>query len=408
MKIIEGGVIAPIGFKATGGHVGAKKQKKDLCLLISDTPAVFAGCFTRNIVKAAPVLWDMKIAANGGAVKGIVANSGNANACTGEKGVTDTADMAKTFADCLNAQPEEILVCSTGVIGVPMPMDVIEKGIRALAPTLGSAPENGTNAAEAIMTTDTFMKTAAVEITLSGKTVRIGGMAKGSGMIHPNMGTMLSFITTDAAVSRQMLEKALKDSTQNTSNMISVDNDTSTNDTLLVLANGLAGNPPIENETADYAAFKEALDYVNKKLATDIAKDGEGATKLIEATVTGAKTNADARKIVKSVVSSSLFKAAMFGADANWGRAICAMGYSGADFNPNAVTIAFTVTSEGESITVIENGAPLAFDEDRAKKILSHDKINVDIRLNEGEETATAWGCDLTYDYVKINGDYRS
>lgn len=411
MKIIDGGIVAPIGFKATGGHVGLKKQKKDLCLVISDAEAETAGCFTKNIVKAASVLWDMRIVGNNNKTKGFVVNSGNANACTGEKGIEDNYEMAKTFADCLGAKAEDILVCSTGVIGVPLPIDTVKDGIKNLYSGLDKGIESGIAAAEAIMTTDTFIKTISVEISLSGKTVKIGGMAKGSGMIHPNMATMLSFITTDAEISRPMLEKALKDSTVDTYNMISVDGDTSTNDTLLILANGMAENGMIDSENEDYKIFKEALDYVNKKLAIDIARDGEGATKLMEVTVSEAKTKDDARKIVKSVASSSLFKAALFGADANWGRALCAMGYSEADFNPNNVTIVFkskNETGEFDGIMLMDKSIPIIFDETKAKSILDRKEIYIDIILAEGKESATAWGCDLTYDYVRINGDYRS
>ncbi len=410
MKIIDGGVVAPIGFKAAGAHVGIKKAKKDLCLLISDVKAEYAGCFTKNIVKAAPVVWDMEIAEKKGKVKGLVVTSGNANACTGQQGINDNYELAKTFAGCLDTAAEEILVFSTGVIGVPMPVDIIKKGINMVAENLDGGVENGVLAAESIMTTDTFMKAIAVEITLSGKTVKLGGMAKGSGMIHPNMATLLSFITTDAAISRELLEKALKESVCDTYNMISVDGDTSTNDSLVILANGMAENPLIDCENDDYKTFKAALNFVNKKLAKDIAKDGEGATKLMEVTVAGAKTKQDARKIVKSVVSSSLFKAALFGADANWGRALCAMGYSEADFNPANVTITFKSINgdKTEEIMLMDKSVPIIFDEDKAKQILLREEIFIDIKLEEGNETATAWGCDLTYDYVKINGDYRS
>ena len=411
MKMIEGGILAPKGFKATGGHVGLKKEKKDLCLILSETDAEMAGCFTQNIVKAAPVLWDMQVAASGQKVRGFVVNSGNANACTGQQGIDDNFAMVRTYADCVGATPEQILCCSTGVIGVPLPIDKVTSGIKALAPKLDSGHESGTLAAEAIMTTDTFAKTISVEIRCGGKAVRIGGMAKGSGMIHPNMATMLAFVTTDAAISRPLLEKALKESTEDTYNMISVDGDTSTNDAVMVLANGMAGNPLIDTENADYETFKAALHYVNRRLAVMIAKDGEGATKLIEVAVSGAKTKEDARKIAKAVVASSLFKAALFGADANWGRVLCAMGYSEGAFDPDQVTIVFKSLNDDDffdKITLMDKSVPIIFNETEAKKILDRNEIFVDILLFDGQAEATAWGCDLTYDYVKINGDYRT
>ena len=407
MKIIEGTITAPKGFKATGAAIGIKKNgNKDLSLLISDVPAVVAGVFTTNVVKAAPVLWDMEIAAKGVA-RGVVVNSGNANACTGEQGVKDAQSMAATMAMFFGLPADEIMVCSTGVIGVPMPIELIVKGIAATVPSMGASLADGMLAAESIMTTDTFAKTIAVEIELSGKTVTIGGMAKGSGMIHPNMATMLGFITTDCAISHGLLQKALKEVANDTFNMVSVDGDTSTNDTLLVFANGAAGNPCIESENADYEAFKAALLAVNTKLAIDLARDGEGATKLMEVKVTGSASADAARTIAKSVISSNLFKAALFGADANWGRVLCAMGYSGAAFDPNGVTIEFRDES-GKKIRLMDNGVPIVFNEELAKSILLNTDIYIDIMLSEGDGTATAWGCDLTYDYVKINGDYRS
>jgi len=407
MKHIKGSVTAPKGFKATGAAIGIKKNgKKDICLVSSDVPAVMAGVFTTNVVKAAPVLWDMEVAQKGVA-RGIVVNSGNANACTGEQGVKDAKCMAAAFGMMLAVPADEVLVCSTGVIGVPLPIELIVKGIADTAPSLGGSFDHGVLAAESIMTTDTFSKTIAVEIELGGKIVTLGGMAKGSGMIHPNMATMLGFVTTDCAIAKEMLDKALQEVILDTFNMISVDGDTSTNDTLLVLANGMAGNALIDTKNADYAAFKEALLTVCRKLAIDLARDGEGATKLMEITVSGAKTITDARTIARSVSASSLFKAALFGADANWGRVLCAMGYSGADFDPMKVTIEFRDES-GQTLRLMEDGMPLGFDEDYAKTILVNHDIFIDIFLQEGDGKATAWGCDLTYDYVKINGDYRS
>lgn len=409
MKTIEGCITAPKGFKATGNFIGLKKAKKDLACIASTKPAAAAGVFTTNLVKAAPVLWDMEVlkrGAQGGTVSGIVINSGNANACTGEKGMADAKQMAALYAGLLGVSAEEVFVCSTGVIGVNLPMQVIEKGIPDTFKQLGESAQDGQLAAEAIMTTDTFSKSIAVEIEIGGKTVRIGGIAKGSGMIHPNMATLLGVITTDASITHEMLQKALTESCQDSYNMISVDGDVSTNDTMLALANGLAENETITEEGSGYQTFKEALHFVNRKLAIDIAKDGEGATKLVEVTVSGARTKEDARAIARSVVSSSLFKSALFGADANWGRVLCAMGYSGGFFNQADVQIVFR--SSAGSITLMERGNPIVFDEKSAKSILSEAAIFVDITLKDGDSSATAWGCDLTYDYVKINGDYRS
>jgi glutamate N-acetyltransferase/amino-acid N-acetyltransferase len=356
------------------------------------------------VVKAAPVLWDSKIIKN--KIYGVVANSGNANACTGEQGLKDAEETAKTLADILSVKPENVLVCSTGVIGVPLPMPKIKKGVEGAASMLSHSYEGGLTAAQAIMTTDTVEKTVAVSLEVKGKQVVIGGMCKGSGMINPNMATMLCFITTDCNISERLLDKALTECVADTFNMISVDGDMSTNDTVLALANGMAENNVISDEDEDYAAFFEALMYVTKTLAVKCADDGEGATKLIEANVKGAKTKADARTIANSVVSSNLLKAAIFGEDANWGRVLCAMGYSGAKFDPLGVTIVFR--SDAGDIKLMDNGTPIIFDEDKAAKILAEHKIYIDMQLTEGKEEATAWGCDLTYDYVKINGDYRS
>lgn len=415
MKVINGNVVSPKGFKACGNAIGLKKNnndgntglkpnKKDMAIITSDVPANAAGCFTTNIVKAAPVHWDMGNVEN--SISGIVINSGNANACTGKQGMKDAEDTAEKLASLMNVKAENILVCSTGVIGVNLPMDTILNGIDSTYPLLSSAIESGNSAAEAIMTTDTYAKKVAVETEINGKTVTIGGMAKGSGMINPNMATMLCFITTDCYISKAMLHKALKSCVKDTFNMISVDGDMSTNDTVLCLANGLAGNEKINTQNEDFTKFKEALKYVCKKLAIACADDGEGATKLIEAKVTGAVDKDSARKIALSVVSSSLLKAAIFGEDANWGRVLCAMGYSGADFDPMGVTIKFR--SENGEILLMDKGTPIVFDEELAAKILSAHIIYIDMILDEGTSESTAWGCDLTYDYVKINGDYRS
>lgn len=404
MNIITGNVVSPKGFKACGNAIGLKKSKKDMAIIVSDVPCNAAGCFTTNVVKAAPVQWDMKTVGN--KIKGIVVNSGNANACTGKQGLKDTEDTAEKLASLTGVSAENILVCSTGVIGVNLPMDIILKGVDDTFALLGDRAESGDMAAEAIMTTDTYAKKAAVEIEIGGKIVTIGGMAKGSGMINPNMATMLCFITTDCAISKEMLNKALKSCVEDTFNMISVDGDMSTNDTVLCLANGMAENAEIDSENEDFEKFKEALFYITKKLAMSCADDGEGATKLIEAKVTGARDKENARKMALSVVSSSLLKAAIFGEDANWGRVLCAMGYSGADFDPMDVSIVFR--SENGDIKLMDKGTPVVFDEDLAAKILSAHNIYIDMILEEGDGEAVAWGCDLTYDYVKINGDYRS
>ena len=406
MKIIDGSITAAKGFKATGAAVGIKKDTKDLALIYSEVPATTAACFTTNVVKAASVLRNMDVLAAGGKVSGIVINSGNANACTGELGKQSNIDMAKAYAKTIGVDENEILTASTGVIGAVFPIKVIVEGIKKTSPSLGSGKENSLLAAEAIMTTDTYSKEIAVEVQIGGKPVKIGGIAKGSGMIHPNMATMLGFITTDAVIDKDILTVLLKEDVEVTYNMVSVDGDTSTNDTVIVLANGLAKNPVITGEGADYNTFKEALHFVNEFLAKELVRDGEGATKFIEAKVEGAKTQSDAKAIAKSVVCSSLFKSAMFGEDANWGRVLCAMGYSGVEFNPEKVDISF-LSKEGE-ILLMDNGTPIVFDEEKAEKILSAKDITVDIKISEGNAIATAWGCDLSYEYVKINGDYRS
>ncbi len=410
MKMIEGGITAPQGFLANGIAAGIKKRKKDMAVLVSEIPAQAAGAFTTNKVKAAPVLWDKQLVDSGKPMVAIVVNSGNANACTGEQGLADTQAMAAQAAELLAAQSREastdqVLVCSTGVIGVPLPMDTVRKGIRTCMKGLSKEPEAAVAAADAICTTDTFRKEVAVEVEIDGKPVRIAGMAKGSGMIHPNMATMLSFITTDAGISAAVLQELLGTTIIDTYNMISVDGDTSTNDTVLVLANGCSG-VELQKGTPQWEAFCEAFTYVHTFLAKAIVRDGEGAGKFIEVTVSGAKSVGDARILARSVVSSSLVKAAFFGADANWGRILCAMGYSGADFNPAGTELSFA--SDKGMIVVVSNGEPVVFDEQLAKKILLEKEVAVLARLNDGGATATAWGCDLSYEYVRINGDYRS
>lgn len=409
MKVIEGSVTAAKGFRAAGNAVGIKgkiTEKKDLALIESDVPATAAGAFTTNVVKATSVLRNMEIMESGVKINGIAVNSGNANACTGEEGVKSNKEMAQCFASLLGVDENTVLTASTGVIGAVFPIETVKEGIKNTFPMLGYDRNNALMAAEAIMTTDTYSKEVAVEFELGGKTVHMGGMAKGSGMICPNMATMLSFITTDADISAELLNKALKEDIKSTYNMVSVDGDTSTNDTVVVLANGLAGNDKVTEEGADYDTFKEALHYVNERLAKNLVRDGEGATKFMEVNVEGAATYDDAKTMAKSVVKSSLFKAAVFGEDANWGRVLCAMGYSGVKFDPNKVDIVFA--SSAGSILLMDKGTPIVFDEDKAKTILSEKEIQVNIKISEGNEKATAWGCDLSYEYVRINGDYRS
>lgn len=409
MKVIEGSVTAAKGFRAAGNAVGIKgkiTEKKDLALIASDVPATAAAAFTTNVVKATSVLRNMEIMESGVKINGIAVNSGNANACTGEEGVKSNKEMAQCFASLLGVDENTVLTASTGVIGAVFPIETVKEGIKNTFPMLGYDRNNALMAAEAIMTTDTYSKEVAVEFELGGKTVRMGGMAKGSGMICPNMATMLSFITTDADISAELLNKALKEDIKSTYNMVSVDGDTSTNDTVVVLANGLAGNDKVTEEGADYDTFKEALHYVNERLAKNLVRDGEGATKFMEVNVEGAATYEDAKTMAKSVVKSSLFKAAVFGEDANWGRVLCAMGYSGVKFDPNKVDIVFA--SSAGSILLMDKGTPIVFDEDKAKMILSEKEIQVNIKISEGNEKATAWGCDLSYEYVRINGDYRS
>ncbi|HKM08719.1 MAG TPA: bifunctional ornithine acetyltransferase/N-acetylglutamate synthase [Sphaerochaeta sp.] len=407
MKIIEGGITAATGFLANGIACGIKKRKKDLALVVSEQSCTFAGSFTTNLVKAAPVIWDQNLVKNQQTVRAIVINSGNANACTGEQGKKDTRSMAALVAQNLPGTTEdEVLVCSTGVIGVPLPMEVIEKGIALIAKGLKPTREAALEAAEAICTTDTFIKEVAVEILIGSDVVRIGGMAKGSGMIHPNMATMLSFITTDVAISKRSLQGLLGKSVVDSYNMISVDGDTSTNDTVLVLANGMSGSALLDEQSPYWEAFKDAFLFVHTALAKAIVRDGEGAGKFIEVTVTGAVDKASAQSLARSVVSSSLVKAAFFGSDANWGRILCAMGYSGASFDPDAVSLSFK--SEKGSIEVLTGGQPIVFDEKKAKSILMEKEVEVHAKIGDGPGIGTAWGCDLSYEYVRINGDYRS
>ncbi len=405
---IEGGVAAPQGYTAYGLRAGIKpgKTNRDMALIRSEALAETAGVFTLNRVKAAPVKWDSSIVKSGSKVGAVVVNTGFANACTGEQGDKDARDTARIAASLLGLEENQVLVASTGVIGGRLPMDVISDGVRRLVPELNSTKEAAELAAEAIMTTDTRPKQIAFELEIDGKTCRIGGMCKGSGMIHPNLGTMLCFITTDIAIEKNLLQQTLREIADDTFNMISVDGDTSTNDSVLVLANGLCGNAVITEKNSDYFAFREALYETLKFLSMRIAEDGEGATKLFEVTVNNASTKDAARILAKSVITSNLTKAAIFGRDANWGRILCAMGYSGAEFDPDRVSIAFE--SENGRLMIVENGIASDYSEDEAKNILSADKVTAMIDVKDGGYSATAWGCDLTHEYVSINADYRS
>lgn len=407
MKYIDGGVTAAKGFQAAGGAAGIKKDGiKDMALVYSEVPCVAAGTFTTNVVKAAPVKWDQQIVYHHPTAQAVVCNSGVANACTGEEGFGYCKETAGTAAEVLNVPEDAVLVASTGVIGKQIPMDKIAAGVKMLAPKLAATREAASEAAQAIMTTDTKQKEVAVTFTVGGKEVTIGGMCKGSGMIHPNMCTMLAFVTTDLAITKELLQEALSAVVKDTYNMVSVDGDTSTNDTVLLLANGLAGNPEIMEKNKDYEAFLEALLEVNTVLAKKIAGDGEGATALFEVKIVGAKSKEDAVILSKSVVTSSLTKAAIYGHDANWGRILCAMGYSGVSFDPEKVDLFFE--SAAGKLQIIENGVAVDYSEEEATKILSEPEVTAIADVKMGEESATAWGCDLTYDYVKINADYRS
>ena len=405
ISFVDGGVCAPKGFVANGMRVGIKESRKinDTALVFSEVPCNAAGVFTQNRVQSESVKIAKKYLADGKA-QAAIEISGNANTCTGAQGAENAFRMAKCAADALGIKTEDVIVYSTGVIGAQFDVTKVENNIQTLKN--GLSKEGHKEARVAIMTTDTQYKECAVEIELSGKKVRIGTMAKGSGMIHINMGTMLSFITTDCAISAEMLEKALRSSVEGTYNCVSVDGDTSTNDTLLILANGMAENPEITCDGPDYQEFLKALNFVNTQMARKIAADGEGAEHLLVCTVQGAKDEQSARKLAKSVISSSLVKAAFFGKDANWGRILCAMGYSGELFEPSKVSVSFT-NSKG-CIKVFDHGTPVDFDEDKAKILLTEKEVGILVLLEEGEASGTAWGCDLTYEYVKINGDYRT
>lgn len=407
IKIISGGVTAARGFKAASTAAGIKyKDRQDMAMIYSQEPCRSAGTFTTNVVKAAPVKWDKNQVTSGEPARAVVINAGIANACTGEEGMGYCGQTAGAAAQALGIPAESVLVASTGVIGMQLPMDRIAAGVRAMAPLLDESLESGTGASRAIMTTDTKNKEVAVQFELGGTTVTMGGMCKGSGMIHPNMCTMLSFVTTDAAISKELLQEALSQDIRDTYNMISVDGDTSTNDTVLLLANGLAGNQEITEKGEDYHTFCRALQIVNETLAKKMAGDGEGCTALFEVKIVGAETKDQARVLAKSVICSSLTKAAIFGHDANWGRILCAMGYSGAQFDPEKVDLYFE--SAAGKMQIIKDGVAVDYSEEQATNILSQPHVTAVADVKMGVATATAWGCDLTFDYVKINADYRS
>ena len=408
MKIINSGICAPKGFLASATEANIKyKNRTDMAMIFSKVPAISAGVYTTNLVKAAPVLWDRKITDSETYVNAIVINSGIANACTKDEGMEYCKQSAKKAASELGVEENSILLASTGVIGMQLPIEKICTGIESLSNSLEQSKKAANEAAKAIMTTDTVSKEIAIEFEISGKTVKMGAMCKGSGMIHPNMCTMLGFITTDVNISTELLLKALRDDVVDTFNMVSVDGDTSTNDSLIILANGLADNEKIACESSEeYKVFKSNLNFVTTALSKMIAGDGEGATALFEVVVEGAKTKETARTLAKSVVTSSLTKAAIFGHDANWGRILCALGYSGEKFDPDNMELYFE--SENGKILIYKDGVSVGFDEEKATKILSAKEVRALIKLNMGDFSATAWGCDLTFDYVKINADYRS
>ena len=407
MKIIEGGVTAAKGFEASSCEANIKyKNRTDMAMVFSKEPCVCAGTFTSNVVKAACVKWDMKIVESGDPMHAVVINSGIANACTGKEGFDACEATAKAVEKCLEAPFDSVAVASTGVIGMQLPVDKLTGGVEKMSKTLSDSLQAGTDASKAIMTTDTVNKEIAVSFEIGGKEVTLGGMCKGSGMIHPNMCTMLAFLTSDINIEKKLLQKAVSDIVADTFNMITVDGDTSTNDTLLCMANGLAGNEKIAEEGDDYNTFREALSFICEYLAKKMAADGEGASKLFEAKVINAKTKEDAKTLSRAIVGSNLSKAAIFGCDANFGRFLCAMGYSGAKFDEEDVELFFE--SANGRLEVFHRGTPLAFDEEKALDIMKADAVTVFVNMNEGNECATAWGCDLTYDYVKINADYRS
>ena len=407
IKIIDGGVTAAKGFKAAYTEAGVKyANRKDMAMIFSEAPCVSAGTFTSNVVKAACVKWDMKIVKSDKPMHGMVINTGIANACTGREGFDACEATAKAMSENLGVPVDSIAVGSTGVIGMQLPVDKLIKGVNDMCTKLDSSKENGTNASIAIMTTDTVNKEFAVQFELDGKTVTLGGMSKGSGMIHPNMCTMIALLTSDIAIEKSLMQEAVSDVISDTFNMISVDGDTSTNDTFILMANGLAENEKITSKGEDYETFKKALFTACEYLARRMAADGEGASKLFTAHVVNAKSKEDAKVLSRSIISSNLSKAAIYGCDANFGRFLCAMGYSGVDFDQTKVELFFE--SKAGRLEVFKMGNPLEFDEDFATKIMKEDEVIVFVDMHDGDAEATAWGCDLTYDYVKINADYRS
>ena len=407
MKMIDGGVTAPKGFYAASTAAGIKySDRDDMAMIVSEADCVTAGTYTKNVVKAAPVIWDREHTDSNTPIRAVVINAGIANACTGEEGMKYCRATAEACAQEIKASASQVLVASTGVIGMQLPMEKLERGIRDMSQRLDSSREAAGRAARAIMTTDTIPKEAAVQIEIGGRTVTIAAMTKGSGMIHPNMCTMLCFVTTDADIEKKLIQTALSEVVEDTFNMISVDGDTSTNDTCVALANGLAGNPRITEQDEDYQVFKDALFEILKKLAMTMAGDGEGATALFEVIVEGARTKTEAKTLAKSVITSSLTKAAIYGHDANWGRILCALGYAGVDFDPDKVRLTFK--SRSGSILIAENGHGIDFSEEIATRILSEDHVTAVCEMGLGDASATAWGCDLTHEYVSINADYRS
>ncbi len=407
MKIIDGGINAPVGFYAAGIEAGIKYQnRKDMAIIYSQSPCTLAATFTSNVVKAAPVLWDQKIVSDSQYGQAVIVNTGIANAGTGEEGMYYCEETANAAANALHIPKDAVLVASTGVIGAKLPVDKVRAGVEALALAKSDARDAATDASKAIMTTDTVNKELAVSIDVEGTLVTLGAMAKGSGMIHPNMCTMLSFVTTDANIGKETLTELLKQDVIDTYNMISVDGDTSTNDTMIVMANGMAKNPEILPGTPAYEAFKEALHYINETQAKRLAGDGEGANALITCKVIGADTKENARLLAKSVICSSLTKAAVFGHDANWGRILCALGYAGASFDPSHMEIYFQ--GETQKMLIYKDGKGVDYSEEQATALLAQPEVTILADMKMGDEMASAWGCDLTYDYIKINADYRS
>ncbi|MBV1756749.1 MAG: bifunctional ornithine acetyltransferase/N-acetylglutamate synthase [Dethiosulfatibacter sp.] len=406
MKINHNGVTEPSGFYACGRYTGMKYKRRDLAIVYSNVPAKYAAVFTTNRVKAASVIRNKQLLNDKSLIQAIVINSGHANSCTGEQGIINNQRMAESLASALKLDVNSVLTASTGVIGVQLPVDIISEGIEKSCIFLSDDRQGAIDAASAIMTTDTVSKEVSLQFTIGKKLIKIGAMAKGSGMIHPNMATMLAFITTDLNISQSLLQKAMSESIIDTYNMISVDGDTSTNDMACILANGLACNDEIIEENEDYQTFSKALNIINIELAKMIIKDGEGATKTLETIIKGAKTKDDARLLCKSIINSNLVKTAFFGEDANWGRIICAMGYSGAYMNPEGVSL--MIKSRFGSIRLVENGIPLHFNEELAAEVLKGNSIEIQVNLLDGDSEAKGWGCDMSYDYIRINGDYRT